>query len=308
MAKRRSKRTRRSKRAVSKRIRINDKKVRRTKRRKRRTKRIKLYGGMDGDGEGDLVPPIVGQQIQDGDEDGDDEAPVIDMTPSDLHGEIRRLESRIDELEEKQKICCSDKDMAAENIQRVYRGHQGRDAFKVTRRSRKPNVTDELLDLPLEVSDLIMAERDKIPMVTQGWIIVKGVYLIPLSEWKMGSVKADEFEAGRVLDFRLRTQGEKKQIIESMGFFGWTAPSDRGQMGQTKWARVLASPTNHRPHYFARSVDDILDKMRHQSVDDIKSREYSTYITPGASFELIRQKIDEGFIIEFEDDEDRARL
>jgi hypothetical protein len=280
MAKRRSKRTRRSKRAVSKRIRINDKKVRRTKRRKRRTKRIKLYGGMDGDGEGDLVPPIVGQQIQDGDEDGDDEAPVIDMTPSDLHGEIMRLETRIDELEEKQKICCSDKDMAAENIQRVYRGHQGRDAFKVTRRSRKPNVTDELLDLPLEVSDLIMAERDKIPMVTQGWIIFKDADAFP------GENRVNE-DHNQPLQSYINYCNKNNLN----GF----AHCPEQNMGFTRSLQQASSP-------------DIL-------IDNIKSFprpshhwKCNTWVAPGASFELIRQKIDEGFIIEFEDDEDRARL
>ena len=44
------------------------------------------------------------------------------------------------------------------NLQRVYRDHRVRDAFKVTRRSQKPNVTDELLKLG-DLGPKIAAER-----------------------------------------------------------------------------------------------------------------------------------------------------
>jgi len=267
MAKRRSKRTRRSKRAVSKRA--VSKRARRSKR--ARTKRIKLYGGMDGD----LVPPIVGQQIQDGDAEDGDEAPAIDMTPGDLHGEIRRLESKIDKILKIQRICCADNEMVREQLDRM--DNQDRRSI-----SQKPNVTDELLDLPLEVSDLIMAERAKILRETQGWIIVKGA-----SAWegkscpKMGLVERD----GQGVSTEIR-----KGIIEYMGLFGYTEGSALGGHSGHWWPRCQGN-----------APDDMLQNISKQGMRN-------TWVAPGASFELIRQKIDEGFIIEFEDDEDRAKL
>ena len=74
--------------------------------------------------------------------------------------EISLLKNKLEECENKNEICCGDMDKAAENIQRVTRGHQGRNTFKQKRRSMKPNVTDTLLDMPTDFGSMIM---DKIP-------------------------------------------------------------------------------------------------------------------------------------------------
>jgi hypothetical protein len=78
-----------------------------------------------------------------------------------MNNEIIILKNRLDELEMKLEICCSDMVQGANTIQRVYRGHQGRNTFKQTRRTMKPNVTDALLDLPQDVGDLITSQVTK---------------------------------------------------------------------------------------------------------------------------------------------------
>ena len=78
--------------------------------------------------------------------------------------EISLLKNKLEECENKNEICCGDMDKAAENIQRVTRGHQGRNTFKQKRRSMKPNVTDTLLDMPTDFGSMIM---DKIPEARQ---------------------------------------------------------------------------------------------------------------------------------------------
>ena len=78
-----------------------------------------------------------------------------------MNDEIIILKNRLDELEMKLEICCRDMVQGANTIQRVYRGHQGRNTFKQTRRTMKPNVTDALLDLPEDVGDLIASQVTK---------------------------------------------------------------------------------------------------------------------------------------------------
>jgi hypothetical protein len=78
-----------------------------------------------------------------------------------MNDEIIILKNRLDELEMKLEICCRDMVQGANTIQRVYRGHQGRNTFKQTRRTMKPNVTDALLDLPQDVGDLITSQVTK---------------------------------------------------------------------------------------------------------------------------------------------------
>ena len=78
-----------------------------------------------------------------------------------MNDEIIILKNRLDELEMKLEICCSDMVQGANTIQRMTRGHQGRNTFKQTRRTMKPNVTDALLDLPQDVGDLITSQVTK---------------------------------------------------------------------------------------------------------------------------------------------------
>ena len=188
--------------------------------------------------------------------------------------EISRLKNKIDELEIKQKICCKEKEMATENIQRVYRGHQGRNTFKQTRRSMKPNVTDALLDMPMDVGDLIATNRKKIDYKTKGWTIINDA-----SAWEgIPSRSIDVEMRGRGVSIEIR-----KNIIEDMGLFGYT--ESKGDHFHW-WPRDQAT-----------KPDDILNNISVQNQRD-------TYVVPGVSFKLIKQKIDEGFNIDFENPED----
>jgi len=89
--------------------------------------------------------------------------------------EISLLKNKLEECENKNEICCGDMDKAAENIQRVTRGHQGRNTFKQKRRSMKPNVTDTLLDMPTDFGSMIM---DKIPEAREEQKIDKQINLL----------------------------------------------------------------------------------------------------------------------------------
>ena len=124
-------------------------------------------------------------------------------------------------------------------------------------------------------------------MVTQGWIIVKGGSA-------QGSVRLNRdlaltpmqmFEAQNAGEGQGDNTEERKIIIVDMGLLGYTEHTD-GRF----WPRdQVAKP------------DDILNNIK-------LAVKHNTYVKPGVSFELIRQKIKEGFTIEFEDDEDRAKL
>lgn len=60
--------------------------------------------------------------------------------------------NRLDTLNTKIDICCGNYDKAAENIQRTYRGFTSR---RNTRRTMKPNITESLLNMPGDISQMI---------------------------------------------------------------------------------------------------------------------------------------------------------
>jgi len=195
---------------------------------------------------------------------------------SDMQNEIMLLKQRIDELETKLDVCCGDMEKATRKIQRFTRGHQSRKNTKIMKRRQKSNITDELLEMSPDVSNLITTHRNKIPTITKGWTKIIGAssFAGKYAELVQPSIEAgkalSDSSGGRIGGFdhthrdapsvwpRARTHNEMIQNLE---------PAD----GTTR-----SKTFNH-----AHSPTDL-------------------YISPGASMKLLREKEEEGFEIEYD--------
>jgi len=195
-----------------------------------------------------------------------------------MNDEIIILKNRLDELEMKLEICCRDMVHGANTIQRVYRGHQGRNTFKQTRRTMKPNVTDALLDLPQDVGDLIATYRATIPYKTKGWTIFPNSQPEQTDGWSIGPL--EEIKTSVI-------QQNKGGLIR--WFSGFGAHFDQGAS--------IIKIKNSNP-------DELISSL---TIDDNSKYNKShggwhpyVWIAPGASFELLKQKEIEGFEVEYD--------
>jgi hypothetical protein len=194
-----------------------------------------------------------------------------------MNDEIIILKNRLDELEMKLEICCSDMVQGANTIQRMTRGHQGRNTFKQTRRTMKPNVTDALLDLPQDVGDLIATHRATIPYKTKGWTIFPNSQPKQTNGWSIGPL--EEKKASVI-------QQNKGGLIR--WFSGLGDLDDRGA--------AIIKIKNSNP-------DELISSLTiHESKYNESHSGWHPYvwIAPGASFKLLKQKEIEGFEIEYD--------
>ena len=122
-----------------------------------------------------------------------------DYTINDMYMEIL---NRLDTLNTKIDICCGNYDKAAENIQRTYRGFTSR---RNTRRTMKPNITESLLNMPGDISQMITDKvnelnRNIMPPLTD-IRVPKG----PFKGMKLHDVLYKKFRRG---DFRSGRRGD----------------------------------------------------------------------------------------------------
>ena len=195
-----------------------------------------------------------------------------------MNDEIIILKNRLDELEMKLEICCRDMVQGANTIQRMTRGHHSRKDTKIYKRGLKPNVTDALLDLPEDVGDLIASH---IKTKTEGWTIIKNADAYPrenLGCFQGSNVKLDKLKQ------------------ESTGFGGFvnckTPPDSHGRKYTSGFVRCQADTPDIL-------IDNIVRGFERRNGTEVWICD--VYISPGASFKLLKQKEIEGF--EFEYDE-----
>jgi hypothetical protein len=194
-----------------------------------------------------------------------------------MNDEIIILKNRLDELEMKLEICCSDMVQGANTIQRMTRGHQGRNTFKQTRRTMKPNVTDALLDLPQDVGDLIASHRND-KSKTKGWTIFPNSIPEQTNEWSIGPL--EEKKASVI-------QQNKGGLIR--WFSGLGAQSDRGA--------AIIKIKNSNPDELISSLT-IHDESKYN--ESHGGWHPYVWIAPGASLKLLKQKEIEGFEVEYD--------
>lgn len=108
--------------------------------------------------------------------------------------------NRLDTLNTKIDICCGNYDKAAENIQRSYRGFTSR---RNTRRTMKPNITESLLNMPGDISQMI---TDRV------------------NELKHNKINKIESRAGDLVD-RIELHFNNGDVKEYGGNGGWTLDS-----------------------------------------------------------------------------------
>lgn len=187
--------------------------------------------------------------------------------------------NRLDKLNTKIDICCGNYDKAAENIQRSYRGFTSR---RNTRRTMKPNITESLLNMPGDFSQMI---TDKVSELkhkeTIGWTIFKN---------------ADAFTHNNPKTYSGTIEESIKNIEKYNGFTyiskhmrAWYRPGDINDIIKNIVSINTEKYTNINP-----------------GVRDWKKS--LLFIKPGASLELIKQKINEGFEVEFEDERDKIAM
>jgi len=198
-----------------------------------------------------------------------------------MNDEIIILKNRLDELEMKLEICCRDMVQGANTIQRVYRGHQGRNTFKQTRRTMKPNVTDALLDLPQDVGDLITSQVTKYKkgMTYDEFVQYlqnKGLYncfnMISLSAltsetvrliWKNSNSFDSYYECGSRLD-DLSEHNRTVSII-----FTWYQATEAQVININDLDRIFKLD-NERPGVFTQEEATRLSKEYHKNLPEYR--------------------------------------
>jgi hypothetical protein len=161
---------------------------------------------------------------------------VVDAEFLEDSEEIKKLNKRIDRLEEKIRICCPEKE-------------------------EKPKI-----DVKYDYK-------------TRGWIIIRGGSAY---SGKIGPLSGPR-------KFPPRNSG-RNEVIESMGLVGYSERNGVNRDTTTWWPR----DQTHDP-------DEMLKNT-------IKESHTDTHIASGVSLHLIKKKIDEGFVIEFEDPLDASEM
>lgn len=190
--------------------------------------------------------------------------------------------NRLDTLNTKIDICCGNYDKAAENIQRTYRGFTSR---RNTRRTMKPNITESLLNMPGDISQMITDRVNELKPETIGWTIFKNSQK-GQNGWNIrGSLK-----------------DIKKRVIENNtgGFIRWFG----GHNKTIDHGAAIIENNNSNPDELILNIFIYKDSLK---------KKYSgwhpeIWISPGASLELIKQKINEGFEVEFEYEGDKIAM
>lgn len=187
--------------------------------------------------------------------------------------------NRLDTLNTKIDICCGNYDKAAENIQRTYRGFTSR---RNTRRTMKPNITESLLNMPGDISQMITDRVSELkPKETIGWTIFKHTSACP-------GISVH----GKYLIRKKGLEYNKRLAIEN----NWAGMvyCNNGDIG---FMRNMSS----NPNILIDNIEMYISGVTNFGDCD-------TYVIPGASLELIKQKINEGFEVEFEDERDKIAM
>ena len=120
----------------------------------------------------------------------------------------------------------------------------------------------------------------EIPEVTKGWIVIKGGSAF---SGNIGPLSGPRNVPVSVFD--------RRKTILGMGLVGFSMRNGwRGQDDTSWWPRDQTNDPNI------------------MLVETIKESHTDQHIAPGVSFELIQQKMKEGFEIEFEDERDRLAM
>ena len=188
--------------------------------------------------------------------------------------------NRLDTLNTKIDICCGNYDKAAENIQRTYRGFTSR---RNTRRTMKPNITESLLNMPGDISQMITDRVSELkPKETIGWTIFKNAD-------GFNGVPGPNDSLIHQQIIKIKNIQDRKKFIIKNGYYGFFIhPSDT----ILRWGWVRDQ---------AKDVNDLIYHLTPRNNSN-------GYVVPGASLELIKQKINEGFEVEFEDERDKIAM
>jgi hypothetical protein len=191
--------------------------------------------------------------------------------------------NRLDTLNTKIDICCGNYDKASENIQRTYRGFTSR---RNTRRTMKPNITESLLNMPGDISQMITDRVNELkPKETIGWTIFKNSQK-EQNGWNIrGSLK-----------------DIKKRVIENNtgGFIRWFGNHNK----TIDHGAAIIENNNSNPDELILNIFIHKDSLKKNH----RGWHPEIWISPGASLELIKQKINEGFEVEFEDEGDKIAM
>ncbi len=175
--------------------------------------------------------------------------------------EISLLKNKLEECENKNEICCGDMDKAAENIQRVTRGHQGRNTFKQKRRSMKPNVTDTLLDMPTDFGSMIM---DKIPEAREEQKIDKQINL--LRRYIGELVSGLEYREAGANKTDADILGEVAEMAADRDLYGQNTYTD---LEYLSWLKKLRETNRVYIPLYLKNIENMKEVIKRRNLQEI---------------------------------------
>lgn len=195
-----------------------------------------------------------------------------------------KILEKLNAIDLKIELCCGNYDNSATKIQSAVRGNISR---RDTRRTMRPNITQSLSEMPGDFDAIIrryQEENMKKSKNTKGWTIFKHCDSFPHHN-KPGIMSFNSKE---------ELENVKKHALEN-NYCGFT--------------HIIDGTCFFREYGTEDCLMNIL-KIRSPEYQKLNSSNFDSnfYLRPGASFLLIKQKIDEGFEVEFEDNEDRLKI
>ena len=175
--------------------------------------------------------------------------------------EISLLKNKLEECENKNEICCGDMDKAAENIQRVTRGHQGRNTFKQKRRSMKPNVTDTLLDMSTDFGSMIM---DKIPEAREEQKIDKQINL--LRSYIGELVSGLEYREAGANKTDADILGEVAEMAADRDLYGQNTHTD---LEYLSWLKKLRETNRVYIPLYLKNIENMKEVIKRRNLQEI---------------------------------------
>jgi hypothetical protein len=259
--------------------------------RKKKTK-MKKYGGTN-----KTINPLL---------EGDDK---IDALQKLFSKDISRINEDISKIKTQLKLCCDDYDTASTKIQSAYKGNKSR---RDTRRSmtrasgESNNITQTLLDMPSDFDHKITDYMDDINRVTQGWIKIHNADAWPnefKKEFSFGHVPEHHIQgSNRKAKFEFRLH-HRKIVVPPSGYtlIARPYPNFKDKTIEEHCAGFVRSEIFTHLRYQTSSPDELINNT-------IVSQNGDVYVRPGASISLLNEKLNSGFIIEFDSDIDRKYI
>jgi hypothetical protein len=209
-----------------------------------------------------------------------EDTPDINMKIRDsefkMKGVIIQLNNRISKLELDMKLCCPNYDKLATNIQSRFRGNKDR----IETIKNNPEYTYNN---------------------TKGWVIIKNVSGFNPTTTITYAIQ-DRYKLPRVA--RDKRHWDKIDIMKKnhrymLGFWVFLMPKgpDNHAPGELPLAYAAAHHAAHTP----AALKHILENIRKSEMDSYRC---DYYVKPGVPVILIKQKMKEGFEIEFEHERD----